>query len=58
MGASIQYKVHVGMYVQQRFKSVCSSVQSPLSLCFPPEETLNPWLPIEGASKTLIRLCG
>ena len=27
------------------------------SLSFPPEETLEPWLPIECPSKALIRLC-
>ena len=41
---------------QQRFISVCASTQSDQSLSFPPEETLDPWLPIEWPSKTLFRL--
>ena len=32
--------------------------QSLISLSFPPQETLDPWLPIEHLSKTLIRLHG
>ena len=31
--------------------------QSDQSLSFPPEETLDPWLPIECPLKTRIRLC-
>ena len=57
-GAGIQHKVKVGMCVQRRFKSVCTSTQSDRSPNFPPEETLDPWIPIECPSKTLIRLCG
>ena len=37
--------------IQQRFKSVCSCAQSDQSLSFPPEETLDTWLPIERLSK-------
>ena len=42
--------------MKQRFKSVCALHQSDLSLCFLPEEMLDPWLSIERTSKTLIRL--
>ena len=42
----------------QRFKSVCAFSQSDQSLSFPTEEALDPWLPIERLSKTLIRLRG
>ena len=35
------------MYVQRRFKSICTSAQSDQTLGFPPGETLDPWLPIE-----------
>ena len=47
----------VGKCVQQRFKSVCISTQSDQSLSFPPEEIMDPSLPIERSSKTQIRLC-
>ena len=47
----MQYKVHnlylsgpMGMWVQQRFKSVCPYMQSDESLHFQPEEMLDPWL--------------
>ena len=40
------------MCVQQRFKSVCASVQSDQSLSFIPEETLDPWVTIDCPSKT------
>ena len=53
----MQHKVQVGMYVQRRFKSVCTSPQSDQSLSFPPEEMLDPSLPTECPSKTLIKLC-
>ena len=51
------HKVPVGMYKQQRFKSVLTSTQSDLSLSFLPEEMLNSWQPTEHSSNTLIRLC-
>ena len=46
--------MQVGMWVQLRLKkSVYASAQSDQSLSFPlPEETLDPWLPIEHPSKT------
>ena len=47
IGAAILPKVQVGKYVQRRFKSVCKSAQSDQSLSFPPEEMLNPQLPID-----------
>ena len=40
------------MCIQRRYKSVCASAQSDLSLNFLPEEMLDPWLPIEGPLKT------
>ena len=43
--------------VQPRFKAVCTSAQSYHCHSFSPEETLDPWLPIEHPLKTLIRLC-
>ena len=46
-------KIH-GMLVQLRFKSVYAFGQSDQSLSCPPEETLDPWLPIECPSETLI----
>ena len=52
----IQHKVQVGMCIQRRFKSVCPYIQSGQSLSFPPDEALNPWLPIERPLKTLISL--
>ena len=36
----IQHKLQVGMCLQQRFKSVCTSAQSDQSLSFLPEEKL------------------
>ena len=48
----LQHKLKVGMCIQLRFKSVCTSALSDQSLNFPPGETLNPWLPIEHPSKT------
>ena len=59
-GAGIQHKVQVGMCEQRKFKSVCASTQfdNDKSLSFLPEETLDPWLPIERLLKTLIRLRG
>ena len=54
--AGIQHQVQVDMRAQPRLKSVCASAQSDQSLNFPPEEMLDPWLPIERLSKTLIRL--
>ena len=39
--------VWVGTCVQYRFKSVCATAQSDQSLSFLPEETLDPWLPIQ-----------
>ena len=50
--------VQVGMCIQQRFKSVSVSAQSGQSLDFLPEEMLDPRLPIESPSMTLIRLGG
>ena len=41
--------------VQRWLESVCASAHSDPSLSFPPEETLDPWLPIERPSKTQIR---
>ena len=37
--AGTQYKVHVGMCIQQRLKSVFAYTQSDESPSFPPEET-------------------
>ena len=54
--AGIKHKVQVGMCIQWRFRSVCTSAQSDQSLRFPPKETLDIWLPKECPSKTLIRL--
>ena len=34
------------MCTQQRLRSACASTQSGQCLSFPPEETLDPWLPI------------
>ena len=44
------------MCVEQRLKSVFVSAQSEQSISFPPEETLEPWLPIEHPLKTQISL--
>ena len=51
----------VGMCIKRRFKSVWASIQSDhdQSLSFPPEETLNPWLPrvhIEESDQTALSL--
>ena len=54
--AGPQHKVQVCAY-SKRFKSVCVSPQSDQSLSFPHEVMLDPLLPIEHPSKTLIRLC-
>ena len=45
--ADIQHTVQVIMCVQKRFKSICTFSQSDQSLSFPPEEILDPWLPIQ-----------
>ena len=45
--ANIQHTVQVIMCVQKRFKSICTFSQSDQSLSFPPEEILDPWLPIQ-----------
>ena len=50
--AGNQHMVHDVMRVQRRFKVVCASAQSKVFL---PEEILDPWLPIERPSNTLIR---
>ena len=57
--AGNQDNVHVGMCAHQRLKSVCASTQSDQSLSLPPEETLDPCLPIKRPSKILIglRMC-
>ena len=47
-----------GMCEDRRFKSVCASAHSDQSRSFPPEETLDPWLPIERQLKTKISLHG
>ena len=52
MTTSIQHGVQVGMCGHLRFKSVWAPVQSDQRPSFPPEETLDPWLPIECPSKT------
>ena len=41
------YRLQVNMYVQRQIKSVYASTQSDQNLSFPPDETLNPWLPIK-----------
>ena len=46
------------MWIKLRFKSVCIYAKSEQSPSFWLEETLDPWLPIERASQTLIRLNG
>ena len=51
-----QSKVQLCVY-SIGFKSVCVSSPSDQSLSFPYEVMLDPWLPLEHPSKTLIRLC-
>ena len=46
------------MCAQRRLRSACASEQSDQSLRCPPEDALDPLLPIECPSKTLIRLRG
>ena len=41
-----------------RYSEDLNRFAHPHNLGFPPEETLDPWLPIERPSKTLISLCG
>ena len=48
----LQHKIHVGMCVQRRLKSVCTSAHYDQSLSFAPEETMIPWLPIEDTDQT------
>ena len=52
----IQHAVQIGMCVQRRFETVCASTQSSQSPSFPHGETMDPWLHIEGPSKTQISL--
>ena len=56
--AGIQHKVQLVYAKEQRFKSACASAQSDQRLSLQPIETLDPWLPIERPSKTLIRRRG
>ena len=56
IGARVQHNVQDGMCVQRRLKSVSVSAQSDQSISFPPEETLDPWIPIEHPLKTQISL--
>ena len=55
---SVQHNVQVDMCIQLRFKPVYASAQSDQSHSVPPEELLNPWLPIERTLKILTSLRG
>ena len=44
------------MCVLRKLTLACLSTQSDQGLSLPPEETLDPWLPIERPTMTLIRL--
>ena len=54
--AGIQRKVKLACAYSELSNLDCASASSDWSLSFPPEETVDPWLPIERPSKTLIRL--
>ena len=45
--AGLQHNIQFGMCVHQRYKSVCTSTKSDLSLNVPPEVVVDPWLPIK-----------
>ena len=54
--AGIQRKVKLEYSYSEDSNLDCASASFDLSLSFPPEETFDPWLPIEHPMKTLIRL--
>ena len=57
VNVSQQEKIkHFNMYAHRKFRSACTSNRSGQRLCFPPEQVLAFWLPIERIEKILIRL--
>ena len=46
------------LFAQRRLRSAWAITQCDQSLCCPQEETMGPWLSLEGTAKTLIRLGG